>query len=74
MAKCKHQLIYLEVIAGEQTAWFEDGKLNTSLNAGNRIRHEVFCVDCRKSWSINRNSPKFIKKFYNKIDEALGDH
>jgi len=68
--KHKHDLVYLDVIAGEQTAWFEEGVFMTGLNAGNRINHKVMCNSCEKRWSINNSSPKFIKSFYQKIDKA----
>lgn len=71
MSKCNHSLVYYEVIAGEQTAWLEDDELQTSLYAGNRISHEVLCRKCQKSWKLNKYTPKFIKEFYEKIDNQL---
>lgn len=77
MSKCKHELIFVEIIEGEQQAWIEDGKLVTNIGIGNQSEELVVCQKCNKRWVISKHHivrkdiPDFIKNFYEKIQRLL---
>lgn len=67
--KCKHEhLTHYEVIEGiHGTHYDNEGNVWYNNEYGGRVRENIVCNDCKKSWSIHKNSPKFIKEFHEKV-------
>lgn len=67
--KCNHKrLSHYETIEGTHgTHYDDDGNVWFNNEYGKRVSESIVCGDCGKSWSIHKNSPKFIKEFHEKV-------
>lgn len=72
---CYHsELEYKDTIEATTSITIDDhddlGKtLSCNNEYGHRIREDVICLDCGKSWKVGPRNPKFITDFVKEINK-----
>lgn len=72
--KCKHEIIeFVEFTEAVTKMIIEDEELTCNQTFGDIYKRHFECVTCGKTWGINKNLPKFLRKRLMEIKKLRGD-